>query len=85
MPRGKSEAIKISPRRDIKQPFFNGDRIAALNYLFSFRRKLVPKALKEISKGVQDSSLDEKILTKRVESLTPNEFAAIIEWLESKY
>ena len=85
MPRVKSEAIKISPREDIKQPFFNGERIASLNYLFSFRRKMVAKALKEISKGDQDSSLDEKILTKRVESLTPNEFAAIIEWLESKY
>ena len=82
-PKVRSAVVRFRPRKDIRQPFFNQQRIASLNYLFSFRRKLVARALKGIMGKEQSLKIDGNILLKRVESLSPEEFAFIIRELDN--
>lgn len=82
-PKVRSEAISISPRLDIRQPFFTESRVGMLNYLFSFRRKLVSRALRDMKPKEFEFSLEREILSKRVETLTPYEFGTIIREMEN--
>ncbi len=82
-PKVRSAVVRFRPRKDTRQPFFNEQRITSLNCLFSFRRKLVARALKGMMGKEQSLKIDGKILGKRVESLTPEEFAFIIRELDN--
>ena len=78
-PKVLSEAVKLTPRQDIAQSYFNSRRIHILNQLFSYRGRLLSSAAKKI--GFKEA-LPEYLLKTRVEDLTPKDFADIIPKLE---
>lgn len=78
-PRVQSESIRLTPRRDIAQPFYSARRMYLLNHLFSFRGRLLSSAVK---KTQHSDLLPEHLLNVRIENLTPDAFAEIITRLE---
>ena len=81
-PRVMSELIRLVPKLVRDQPFFNKKRFAILNSLFSHRKKTLGAALKRMLPKSVIPSIDTSLLCKRVESLSPDQFRAIIESLE---
>lgn len=75
-----SEAVKLTPRQDLQQPFFNAQRMQLLNQLFSFRGRLLSSAAKKI--GCQET-LPKHLLNLRVIDLTTSDFADLIPRLEA--
>lgn len=78
-PKVLSEAVKLIPRKDIKQPFFSAHRMYLLNQLFSFRGRLLSSALKKTRYG---GTIPEHLLNSRIENLTPRSFADILLKIE---
>ncbi len=75
-----SEAVRVVPRKDPQQPFFDEGRIALLNKLFSFRGRLLSGAIKKIDHEIDIPS---ELQKSRIEDLSPNQFADLIPMLES--
>ena len=77
-----SEAIRLTPRKDISQPFFDAKRMAITNQLFSFRGRLLSAAIKKLARRKDSLVISRELLKTRVEDLTPSEFAVLIPKLE---
>lgn len=81
-PRVISEAIRLVPKQDREQAFFNNERITTLNQLFSFRGRLLSAALKKLVRGASKHSFSNGLHGTRIESLTPDQFADLISAME---
>jgi len=77
-----SEAIRLTPRKDISQPFFDAKRIAITNQLFSFRGRLLSAAIKKLARRNDNLAISKDLLNTRVEDLEPNEIAELVPKLE---
>jgi ribosomal RNA small subunit methyltransferase A len=79
-PRVSSELLRLTPLAS--SPFFDRQRLLLLNRLFSNRRKTLSAALHKMGGKLSiEASIPFK---KRVEALTPEEFAEVIVLLEKK-
>ncbi len=83
-PRVDSQAVLLSPNPKIKQPFFNKRRIRHLDFIFSFRGRRLISALKKMGYEKNFDTVPNEIITSRVETISPAEYAAILPMLERK-
>ncbi len=78
-PRVSSTAIRLVPRMDMSQPFFNQNRIFILNNLFSYRGRLVSAVAKKFLISISDD-----VLNQRIEKLDPAQISELITEIEAR-
>ena len=79
-PKIHSDVIRFTPNQKIHQPFLTEKRIQALRYLFSFRGRLLRNALKSMKlRNLDFSGVSKELLSRRIERITPIEYASILE------
>jgi 16S rRNA (adenine1518-N6/adenine1519-N6)-dimethyltransferase len=78
----ESRAIKLVPRNNDIQPFFNEKRLRILDFVFSFRGRKLSSAVKKLNPKGFEISIPNAILSTRIEGISPSEYKAIIPGLE---
>jgi 16S rRNA (adenine1518-N6/adenine1519-N6)-dimethyltransferase len=78
-PRVESTIVRFEPNDKFAQPFFDLSRVRTLRRIFSFRGRTLRNALKNLPFKKLDNSVNTELLSKRVEKLSPNQLAQILE------
>jgi 16S rRNA (adenine1518-N6/adenine1519-N6)-dimethyltransferase len=73
-----SEAIRLSPNPNFKQPFFDRKKMEVLDYIFSFRGRHLSSAMKKMGKQSQIMNFPAELLSSRIEMIPPEDYARII-------
>lgn len=79
-PTVSSAVVRLTPRKDVPQPFFTRRRLMLLSHLFSFRGRLVSAALRKMDLKATPS---QNLGNKRIENLTPLQFLELIADVEA--
>lgn len=82
-PRVQSVIIKFEPNTDFIQPFFDASKVLLLSQLFSFRGKLLRNAIRSLVTEKSFKPIEESLQLKRIEDITPMEFATLLTTIES--
>ncbi len=82
-PKVLSEVVRLTPRKNMQQPFFDSKRISLVNQLFSFRGRLLSAAIKKMEPELR-KSFPEELLTTRIEDFTPDQMVNLILKLQRK-
>jgi 16S rRNA (adenine1518-N6/adenine1519-N6)-dimethyltransferase len=77
-PRVQSAIVRFKPNGRFPQPFFDRKRITTLRNLFSFKGRMLRNALKAIGFNPVADSIILRWLSTRVEELSPDHFASIL-------
>jgi 16S rRNA (adenine1518-N6/adenine1519-N6)-dimethyltransferase len=86
LPKVQTSMVKFIANHEFIQPFFDAKKVNLLTLIFSFRGRLLRNALRSIE-GKSDSILgrfQEDLLLKRVEDVTPKEYAKLLDALSRK-
>jgi len=81
-PRVVSQVLRLFPNNNLKQPFFDKNRIHVLDQLFSFRGRLLSSAVRKLTSEGSLSYLSPKILATRVENISATEYSEILPQIE---
>lgn len=80
-PRVSSVAIKLIPKT-VEGNFFDQKRLRILNFIFSFRGRLLSSALKKLGLTGELQSIPEDFRASRVECLTSSDYARLLPIIE---
>jgi 16S rRNA (adenine1518-N6/adenine1519-N6)-dimethyltransferase len=83
MPRVTSEVMRFTPKAGADWPVLGSNRIAALNFLFSFRGRLLASALRKMFGNDYPRSFSKELVSRRIETLKLHEFYIILEGIEA--
>jgi 16S rRNA A1518/A1519 N6-dimethyltransferase RsmA/KsgA/DIM1 with predicted DNA glycosylase/AP lyase activity len=81
-PKVISEAIRFSPRASAKWPVLEKKHMILINFLFSFRGRLLSSAIRKLGKKASVVVIPGDLLSKRIETLSPAEFSLILKQIE---
>ena len=76
-----SRVLRLFPKNNLKQPFFDKSRIHVLDQLFSFRGRLLSSAVRKLAPE-GSSRLSPETLATRMENLSPTEYSEILCQIE---
>jgi 16S rRNA (adenine1518-N6/adenine1519-N6)-dimethyltransferase len=78
-PQVMSEVVRFSPKALENWPILKKNEIVLLNFLFSFRGRLLSSAFRKLEVGYSGFSFPNNLMARRIETLTPREFCLILE------
>jgi 16S rRNA (adenine1518-N6/adenine1519-N6)-dimethyltransferase len=81
-PKVESKAVRLWPILRGSQPFFDDDRIRILDFVFSFRGRLLSSALKKLLGDIKPVALSKELLSSRVETISPESYAEMLPQIE---